>query len=103
MLYFLFRIVLGGDNAVPMPVDVENLFVIENVSNKYCKIKTKKLLKGYYGKWKITLRASDNGHLYNSVLQMSSEETYEITITPHNFNSPSIVFPERNKAIRLKY
>lgn len=60
-------------------------------------------MKGFYGTWLVTIEAFDHGHQWHSQIQLSSKETYEITIEPFNFNSPILMHPLNDQAYRLRY
>lgn len=82
--------------------DIQNLFTIENYENLYCRIKTSKNMKGFSGKWKITIKATDRGDEGDSGISLSSEAAYYVNVIVFNFDSPQIIFPQNGASIGLK-
>jgi hypothetical protein len=99
--------------------DFSNLFVIESYDLFYARIKTGVNLKGFSGKWKLTihvskicmqqfyfkrylLQAKDHGEEGDSGFSLSSTQSYIVSINAFNFNEPKIIFPFKDKAIRLE-
>lgn len=84
------------------PVGFENLFIIENHNATHARISTGKDLKGYSGKWLITIIATDRGSESDAGVSLDSTKSYEIEIEPFNFNVPTIIFPQNDEIIRIE-
>lgn len=51
------KILLFTENVViPLPDNYQNIFIIESYGGLYGRIKTTKSMKGYSGKWKLTIK-----------------------------------------------
>lgn len=100
-LFILTIFHLGGDNAETIP-DASELLDIRNYEGKYCDVLVKQSLRGFYGTWLVTIEAYDHGHEYDTRLQLKSEKTYELIITPFNYMAPELVYPTNDKAHRLR-
>ncbi|XP_055387679.1 fat-like cadherin-related tumor suppressor homolog [Condylostylus longicornis] len=87
-----------GKECNPNVEDYKNLFtMIGNFTERTGQFVANKDLQGYYGIWKIFIRAYDHGEP-----QQSSNGTYELEVFPVNFHSPKILFPTE-QAIRLRH
>lgn len=91
------------DNASPAP-DITGVFEIksERKLNRGTLV-IKKSLRGFYGTWKLEMEAYDHGDEGDSKESLSSTETYYLTIEPHNFMTPEIVYPIKEQTLRLRY
>lgn len=82
-----------------MPADYAELFEINDVTGV---IRFKLNPKGYYGTWMVTIEAYDHGHNWDSHIQLRSNEIYEVTVDPYNFNAPAVVNPTDGRTYRLR-
>ncbi|KAJ6639917.1 Cadherin-23 [Pseudolycoriella hygida] len=100
--YRILSVEAGGDNFEPTP-DANEIFEIQNYGDKYCDIVVQQSLRGFYGKWLVTVEAFDHGHEWHSQFQQKSNKTYEITVNPFNYNAPTMVFPLSDGNLRFGY
>lgn len=84
------------------PVDFKNLFKIENHNKTLARFSTEKDLRGFSGKWNITITATDKGSEIDGGYSQTSSATYSIEIEPFNFDAPRIIFPVNNEIIRIE-
>lgn len=84
------------------PTGFVNLFQIFNKDNFRAEIKTGINLRGFSGKWKLNILATDRGSQSDAGVSQESRKDYEITIEPFNFDAPSIVYPVNDQIIRAE-
>lgn len=101
--YRIIAITPYEDTANPAP-DISGVFDIksERLSNRGTLV-IKRSLQGFYGTWQIEIEAYDHGDEGDSRVSLSSRETYLLEIEPFNFNTPKIVYPVKDVALRLRY
>nr|ASV70529.1 cadherin-like protein [Hyphantria cunea] len=83
-------------NVLNRDIEVPELFTMIQIQNVTGELETAQDLKGYWGTYAIHILAFDHGYP-----QQSSNETYELVITPYNFHDPVFVFPLPNSVIRV--
>ncbi|CAB3246981.1 unnamed protein product [Arctia plantaginis] len=83
-------------NILNRDIEVPELFTMIQIRNVTGELETAQDLKGYWGTYAIHILAFDHG-----IPQQSSNETYELVITPYNFHDPVFVFPQLNDVIRV--
>lgn len=102
MNWIINRFFWSGRDTNESPLNDDDIFEIISVDKKYGSLRVKQELKGFYGTWLVTIEAFDHGHEWHSQNQLKSNETYEITIDPYNFNAPTLVHPVNGQAYRLR-
>ncbi|CAG4946144.1 unnamed protein product [Colias eurytheme] len=68
----------------------------EELEDNVGELETAVDLKGYWGTYKIGIRAYDHG-----IPQQCSEEIYSIIVEPYNFHDPVFVFPIEETVLRF--